>query len=145
MFDELKKYKNNGHFFFNPKDNLAEVCNAPTDKGGLYLIYALKNGRKELVYIGRSGKLEKDGGIVIRKTGLGGIRDRIVNGHHLYSKMAAKKAFPKRMLEENIEALDIYWYITLDENNNDNPILLKKELLKIHAHIYGLKPKWNRK
>jgi len=46
MFDELTKYKNNNHFFFKPTDNLREVCNAPTDKSGVYLIYALKNGKQ---------------------------------------------------------------------------------------------------
>ena len=40
MFDELTKYKNNDHFFFEPTDNLREVCNAPNDKSGVYIIYA---------------------------------------------------------------------------------------------------------
>ncbi|MBK6340659.1 MAG: hypothetical protein IPF63_14110 [Bacteroidetes bacterium] len=55
MFDELNKYKQNDHFFFKPTDNLGKVCNAPTDKSGVYVIHALKGGRVELIYIGRSG------------------------------------------------------------------------------------------
>ena len=41
MFDELNKYEQHDHFFLNPQDSLREVCNAPTDKSGLYIIYAL--------------------------------------------------------------------------------------------------------
>jgi len=29
MFDELTKYKNNGHFFFERGQTLSKVCNAP--------------------------------------------------------------------------------------------------------------------
>ena len=43
MFDELDKYTENEHFFFKSKDNLKEVCNAPTNKSGVYIVYALKN------------------------------------------------------------------------------------------------------
>jgi len=59
MFDELLKYKQTDHFFFKSTDNLREICNAPTDKSGVYMVYALKNGRIELIYIGRSGKQKK--------------------------------------------------------------------------------------
>lgn len=31
MFDILEKYKSKGHFFFGPKDELEEVCNAPEE------------------------------------------------------------------------------------------------------------------
>lgn len=37
MFDSLKKYEQNGHFFFKQTDNLRQVCNAPTDKSGVYI------------------------------------------------------------------------------------------------------------
>lgn len=80
MFDELKKYTHNGHFFFEPTDNLEQVCNAPTDKSGVYIIYALKSGRIELLYIGHSGEIKQDGTLFIRKAGLSGLKDRLVNG-----------------------------------------------------------------
>jgi len=83
MLDELGKYKENGHFFYQPNESLAMACNAPNDKSGVYMVYALKNGRIELIYIGRSGKKEADGKMFVRTAGLGGIKDRIVNGHHL--------------------------------------------------------------
>ncbi len=43
-------------------------------------MYAQKKGRPELIYIGRSGKKEKDETIFVRKAGLGGMKDRLVSG-----------------------------------------------------------------
>jgi|GEM_PF-2506507 len=65
MFDELSKYKQTNHFFFKVTDNLIKVCNAPTDKSGVYIIYALKGGQIELIYIGCSGKIKSDGTLFI--------------------------------------------------------------------------------
>jgi hypothetical protein len=72
MIDLLKKYKNQGHFFFKPDDKLSQVCNAPEDKSGVYVIYALEHGRVNLIYIGRSGKEGSDGTLVNREDGLYG-------------------------------------------------------------------------
>lgn len=142
MFDELNKYKQNDHFFFKRTDNLGQVCNAPTDKSGVYIVYALKNGRIELIYIGCSGKVNKDGTIFIRKTGLGGIKDRIVNGHQ-FGKTPRRISWAKQMAKENIEALDIYWYVTHNDKYIDCPRILENQLLKKHLDIYGRLPKWN--
>lgn len=90
MFDILTKYKNNGYFDFEPDDKLVSVCNAPTNKSGVYLVWnSTCNGNKELIYIGRSGKKE-NGKIVHRKAGLGGIKDRLVNGHQ-FGKLPRKR------------------------------------------------------
>ena len=142
MFDELDKYTENDHFFFKPKDILKEVCNAPTNKSGLYIVYALKNGKIELVYIGRSGKIKKDGSMFIRKAGLGGMKDRIVNGHQ-FGKTPRRISWVNQMKLENIEALDVYWYVTHNNNSQDCPRKLESILLQKHFDIYGRLPRWN--
>jgi hypothetical protein len=144
MLDQLNKYKLNNHFFFNPTDALKEVCNAPTDKNGVYIVYELKNGKINLVYIGSSGKKNLDGTIKTRKVGLGGIKDRIVNGHQ-FGKISRKKSWPVKMLMENIEALDIYWWITYDNKFKDCPLEIESILLHNYLEIYGELPKWNNK
>lgn len=143
MFDELQKYNQTNHFFFKPTDNLKEICNAPTDKSGVYLVYALKNGEIELIYIGCSGKQEKDETIFIRKAGLGGMKDRIVNGHQ-FGKIPRRISWAKQMIEEKIEALDVYWYVTHDSNFIDNPREIENKLLRKHSSIYGRLPNWNK-
>jgi hypothetical protein len=144
MFDELSKYKTTDHFFFTEKDNLGQVCNAPTDQSGVYIVYALKNGKIELIYIGCSGKLDEDGSIRTRKAGLGGIKDRLVNGHQ-FGKRPRRISWPNQMKIENIEVLDVYWYITHSEKYLDCPKELESNLLEKHWDIYGRLPKWNKK
>ena len=52
MFDELKKYKNNGHFFFCVGDKLNEVSKAVPELPGVYYIFRLLNNKIDLVFIG---------------------------------------------------------------------------------------------
>lgn len=141
MFDELNKYKHNDHFFFKPSDNLRQVCNAPNDKSGVYIIFALKNSRIELVYIGRSGEIKSDGSLFIRKAGLGGLMDRLVNGKQFGS--ARRNSWRTVMLVEKIEALDIYWYVTHNDQFVDCPKIIENKLLRKYFEIYGRLPKWN--
>src|ERR1044071_3252823 len=114
MTDELTKYKEHGHFFFQPTQQLRDVCNAPSDKSGVYIIYELRRGKVNLIYIGCSGRQKKDGTMFIRKAGLGGLRDRLVNGHQ-FGKTPRRISWPIQMTTEGIEALDIYWFATHSE------------------------------
>lgn len=141
MFDELEKYTHKNHFFFRPTDNLGQVCNAPTDKSGVYVIYALKGGRIELIYIGRSGEVKPDGTLFIRKAGLGGLKDRIVNGKQFGEPR--RNSWKRQMLLEKIEALDIYWYVTHSKSFTDCPKKLESIIIQRHFDIYGRLPKWN--
>lgn len=144
MFDELKPYKLQGHFFFDSGKQLKEVCNAPTDKSGVYIVYALKGGRIELVYIGRSGKMTNNTTMFVRKAGLGGMKDRIVNGHQ-FGKVPRRISWPYQMEYEKIETLDVYWYATHDDKKNDCPIEVEKILLERYVDVYGVLPRWNKK
>ena len=143
MFDILDKYKTQDHFFLTPENDLQTVCNAPADKSGVYIIYALKKGRVELIYIGHSGKIEKDGSLSIRNEGLGGLKDEIINGQQ-FGKTPAHIAWKKQMIRENIEALNIYWYVTHNTRYTDCPEVLKRNLLRQHQDIFGVFPKWNK-
>jgi len=116
MFDELEKYKSNGHFFFSEKDDLKTVCNAPNNGIGVYVVYALKGGKIELIYIGSSGKVMQNGNTKVR---LGGMCDRLINGNQFGD--ARKRTWKAKLISENIEALDIYWYETFDKKNRDIP------------------------
>src|SRR4051812_42230201 len=103
MFDELKKYETN-HFFFNPGDELIDTCNAPANRDGVYLVYALSKGRIELVYIGSSGAMENTTNIQTPKPGRGGIKDTLVNGEH-FNGVPRRTCWPLQMRLEKIEAL----------------------------------------
>ena len=97
MFDtELKKYRNNGTFSLKPSETLSKKCNAPADKGGVYLIYKVADEQELLIYIGSSGQKNRDGTLKVRQ---GGMKDRLVNGYHPNrfgqdKRIKRQKAFP---------------------------------------------------
>jgi hypothetical protein len=140
MFDKLTKYKNKNHFFFTTKEELENVCNAPNDKSGVYIVYELKSGRIELIYIGSSGKVLNNGAIKDRN---GGIYDRIVNGHQ-FGKVPRKESWKQKMVNEKIEALDVYWYVTINSITHDIPAFVEATLMQRFFELYGHLPRWNK-
>ena len=121
MFDELRKYKQTGHFFFKPTESLREKCNAPSDKCGVYIIFALKGGRIELVKIGSTNPDEN-------------MFDQIIK-EQLLLKL--------KLLQEKIEVLDIYRYVTQTNKIVDDPHKVMDKVVKTHAMINGKVPRWN--
>ena len=79
----------------------------------------------------------------IRKAGLGGIKDRIVNGHQ-FGKIPRRISWVNQIEKERIEALDIYWYVIHCDKYSDCPRTLENKLLQKHFEIYGQLPKWNK-
>lgn len=142
MFDILDAFKKTGHFFLTPGQNLEEVCNAPNDQSRVFLVYALKGGRVELVYVGHSGRLRPDGTMFVRKKGLGGLKDRIINGNQ-FGKTPRYVSWPKRMKKDKIEALDIYWYAVPGTYVDECPIFIEKQILMLHLDSWGQLPQWN--
>ncbi|QOD59424.1 hypothetical protein H9I45_08560 [Polaribacter haliotis] len=139
MFEELEKYKSKDHFFFATNEELGKVCNAPKNGVGIYLVYELKNGRINLVYIGCSGKIKQNG---TKKVRIGGMCDRIINGKQFGGPR--KQTWKLKLTDEKIDALDVYWYETFDKNNTDIPSFVEGLILQRYFEIYGQLPKWNR-
>lgn len=141
MFDELEKYNLNGSFFFQATDRLEEVCNAPRDQFGVFLVYALRKGRVELIYVGKTGY--HTAGAKGKEPSLhDGLRENLVDGLH-FDETKRKNCWPVQMLIEDIEALHIHWYVTCDGKYNDRPKTIKMKILKIYENIYGNFPRWN--
>ena len=135
MFDEVKKYKTNGHFFFEKGNTLSQVCNAP-EQPGVYYILMLRKGKIQLVYIGSSGTINQKGKFSTQL-----LRGRLNN------KQDGKKRqhfFEEIMLENEIDALDIYWFVTFDEKRQHIPAYVEALLLQKHFDIFGCLPLWNK-
>lgn len=52
--------------------------------------------------------------------------------------------FEEIMLKNEIDALDIYWFVTFDENNQHIPTYVEALLLQKHFEIYGCLPELNK-
>lgn len=155
MFEkELLKYKITGCFIFAPNEELRLKCNAPTstDCGGIYCIYDMTDGKDDLLYIGSSGQRDKNREFKGRKSGLGGMKDRIVNGYHPKlehdensKRIKRHKAFPLLMKSEGIKQVRICWYITYDGKDYfDFPTDVEKALLEDYRVYHNRKPQWHK-
>ncbi len=136
MFDETRKYKNNGHFFFKKGDNLKQVSKSVPDLPGVYYIVRLSKGRIELVYIDKSGTIQQNGQFKGQ-----GLQSRL-NGKQ--EGIERQDFFESGILKENIDALDIYWFVTFDAKSNDLPGFVEGLLFQRFFEINGRLPLWNK-
>jgi len=123
MFSETKKYKQQGHFFFQKGNSLKEQSKEVPDLPGIYYILRLAKGKVDLVYIGKSV-----GATLV-----------VALSHN-----DQQKYFENKMTKENIDGLDIYWFVTMDKNNNDLPGYVEGLLLQRYFDVHGKLPPWNK-
>lgn len=132
MFDELEKYKNKGHFFFQKGSMLKVVSKDVPNLPEIYYIYRLCRGKIDLVYIGKSGTILSNGKF----------KDQLLNNKQ--DGIPRQKFFEQKLREEGSDALDIYWHVTFDEENQDIPSYVEGLLLQHYFEIYGQLPEWNK-
>ena len=104
------------------------------------LVYVMKNGGIELVYIGSSGKVQNNGQIKHRD---GGLYARIVNDHQFW-EIPRKRSWKRKLTDEQIEALDVYWYSTFDNENTDIPAYTEAIIMQRFYEIYGCLHRWEK-
>lgn len=141
MFAFLEKYTDRGYYEINQDTTISRVCNAPTDKIGVYIVYNIE--KKCVIYIGRSGKLDKDGNPIVRKVGYGGIKDRLINGHQ-FGKVPRRRSWIEAIKYQGIKKIGVFWFVTYDNKHMDSPVDVEKHLLNIYLSIYGELPVWNK-
>jgi hypothetical protein len=136
MFDKLDKYKNKGHFFFQKGDALREVSKGIPNLPGVYCIYRLCGGKVDLVYIGKSGTMLSNGKF----------KDQLLNKrlNNKQDGMYRQQFFEQKLVEEGNDALDIYWYVTFDKDNQDIPSYVEGILLQRYFKIHRRLPEWNK-
>lgn len=125
MFQEPENYTDTDHFFFTAADELEKVCNAPKDKGGVFKVIELRNGRVNLVFIGYSDT---------------SLFQEIVHGQH-HDKNTRELGWTYQLLKDKTDALDVYWFVT---ELTDNPKKIQTDMLKDFIDQTGKLPIWNK-
>jgi len=113
-----------------------QVSKSVPDLPGVYYIVRLSNGRIELVYIDKSGTIQQNGQIKDQ-----GLQSRLNNKQEGIER---QDFFESRILKENIDALDIYWFVTFDTKSKDLPGFVEGLLIQRFFDIYGRLPLWNK-
>ena len=139
MYKELKKFKINNSFNFGLEDNLEEVCNAPENGSGIFLVYTINEEENELIMVGSTGTVQNDGTL---KSKNGGLYDKIVNGHQ-FAKTGRKYSWPAQMKLENIDRLEVSWYDTFNDKVKSIPTYIEGQILQNFLDENGKLPRWN--
>ena len=136
MFDETKKYKDSGHFFFKNGDNLLTASKDVPELPGVYYIIKLARGNFNLVYIGKSGTINQSGAF----------KDQLLKGriNNKHDGMKRQSYFEQKIIEENIEALDISWFVTMNKKHNDLPGYVEGLIMQRYFEVHGTLPPWNK-
>ena len=132
----LNKYQTKGSFTFFKGERLSSKCGAIPNEPGVYLIYAVKNLKKDLVYIGASGKMNQDGSFKVQK-----LKNRIQNMQN--STTRRQTYFENKIEELNLDSLEVKWYVTYLKEHTDLPLNIEGTLLQMHFDEYSVLPLWN--
>ena len=134
MFDETRKYKDQGHFFFYSGSNLKEVSEKVPEKPGVFYVVRLAKGKITLVYIGKSESIPQNG-----------LKPKLLNSSVNSNQLdiSREEYFQQKIVAEQIDALDIYWFVTMDKNHNDLPTFVEGLLLQQFFDWNGRLPEWN--
>lgn len=130
MFDELRKYKKNDHFFLKKGGLLSAASKEVPENPGVYYVIKLAQGRIELVYIGRSDMIDGD--------------DHSKSQFLRSSIIKQQLLFAQKIVDEDIDGLDIYWFVTFDRKNNDLPSFVEAQIMQRFYDQNGRMPRWNR-
>jgi len=139
MYKELENFEVKGNFAYTQNDSLEEVCNASESGSGVFIVYAINGADKELIMVGSTGTVQNDGTL---KSKNGGLHDKIVNGHQ-FAKTGRKYSWPAQMKLENIEALEIFWYVTFNNDVKLIPTFIEGKILQNFLDENRKLPRWN--
>jgi hypothetical protein len=116
--------------------SLKEISSDVPNLPGVYYIVKLAEAKVSLVYIGKSGTVMNNGKF----------KDQGINGrlNNKQEGMKREEFFDKKCQEKNIDALDIYWFVTIDKEYNDLPGFVEGTLMQRFYEVYGKLPEWNK-
>lgn len=140
LLTDLEKYDIKGKFYFRSNDVLSSVCNIPNKKdySGIYVFYSEK---KELIYVGISGREDANGNIIHRKDGL---RGRFLTGKQFGNRRSI--TFPIQMEIDGISTLEIQWFVTYGDYAKDIPRPIERALIEyFKMENNGQRPLWNKR
>jgi excinuclease UvrABC nuclease subunit len=132
----LNKYQTKGSFTFFKGERLSSKCGAIPNEPGVYLIYAIKNLKKDLVYIGASGKMNQDGSFKVQK-----LKKRIQNMQN--STTSRQSYFENKIQECNLDSIEVEWFVTFVDDQKDLPLNIEGTLLQLYFDKNGVLPCWN--
>ncbi len=95
-----------------------------------------------MVYVGYSGKPPGRRSALAALPVFHGLRNAIINGTDAKG-VPRSVSWPRKLEDEHIEALDIYWYVTEGDRRAGSPMTVADGLLMTCLSELGDLPRWN--
>ena len=131
-----KQFPKRGTFTFSHGQRIHDVVrkkNVPDEYGA----YIVSGPSDQVLYIGRSGTMLKDGGFQAQA-----LRGRLTNRQ---GKLSRQEFFEKMLAERKIQSLLFEWFITFNETNHVLPCLAESQLFQAYFDCNGKLPPYNEK
>ena len=132
-----KRFPTRGSFRLRHGEDLRSCIarNGVPRMPSVYLIYAVRNRRAELLLIGMSGTLRTDGSF-----------KKQMLAERLRRKQGRKpraEFYREEMQKRNLEALEFKWWVTFDDKTRVIPRKAEADLLQAYFDDHGRLPPWN--
>jgi hypothetical protein len=137
MFNILNKYTMNGRFSFIKGDRLIQVSNDVPNLPGVYYFVRITEVDKQIVYIGASGTVDKEGAFSKQL-----LKKRLNNIQGCKSR---QKFLEQKLQEENILEIQIYWFVTFEGIFKDLPGYVEALIIQEYFSEFSKLPFWNNK
>lgn len=136
MVDDLReRFPQNGSFTLIRGEKLSTASRGTPDEAGVYLIYSLKAGERELIYIGKAGTLRQDGTMKDQR-----LRGRINAAH---GNISRARFFAEQITHLGLEALEFHWFVTYGDAVKIPPAKAEADLIQTYFDEYKRLPLWN--
>ena len=141
-FEILNRYLSdyrNGSFYLLRNENISKVMNENdvTDQSGIYIISAIKDDSKKIIYIGKAGSMTTNGTLKSQ-----GIKGRLKN---VGTKNVSRNIIFQQVIKENnYDKLEFIWIVTFDEVHKQLPAYIEAKLLQTYYEKVGVLPHLNK-
>ena len=127
-------FNHNGSLTFDPKKKLKKIINeskVPASPGIYFISY-----QQTILYIGKAGTVNQNGDFKTQK-----LKQRLSAKQ---DHMSRELYFRKGMLEKKIPSIDIYWFVTIDDDQKFLPAYIELKAIQMFYEKFNCLPEWNK-
>lgn len=132
MNELLDNYPEKGEFMFDALVNLLKAASDVSASPGVYIFQAIWEDRKELVYIGSSGRVLQDGSM----------KKQMLNGRIIRPSHREKFEFGFKTLK--VQSFEVRWYVTMNDGISHIPGYVEGALIQAFYDKHGQLPMFNK-
>lgn len=133
--DYADRFPSQGSFELRKGERVVSRAGGVPEEPGVYLIYGLRKGAKELLYVGKAGTLQNNGTFKDQK-----LRGRLSAKQR---GVLRQRFFQEQIEVLNLDALEFRWFVTFHGSARVIPAKAEADLLQAYFDEKSVLPRWN--